>query len=109
MQAVSRSGVEFDICPTCRGVWLDRGELEKLMGVAKEEGGVEARGRIDALRDESRRYEAPQPAPPPQPRYEEPRHDPRYSDPRYHDQRRWDDDYYRRKKRKGLDIFDIFD
>jgi len=110
MQSVSRSGVEFDMCPTCRGVWLDRGELEKLMGVAREEGGAEARGRIDTLREESRRYDPAPPPPPPAPRYEEPRHhDPRYSDPRYHDPRRWDDDYYRRKKRKGLDIFDIFD
>lgn len=31
MQTVDRSGVQFDMCPTCRGVWLDRGELEKLM------------------------------------------------------------------------------
>ena len=31
MQTVDRAGVQFDICPTCRGVWLDRGELEKLM------------------------------------------------------------------------------
>ena len=28
MQTVNRSDVQFDICPTCRGVWLDRGELE---------------------------------------------------------------------------------
>jgi len=26
-----RSGVEIDYCPECRGVWLDRGELEKLL------------------------------------------------------------------------------
>jgi uncharacterized protein len=26
-----RSGVEFDYCPTCRGVWLDRGELDKIL------------------------------------------------------------------------------
>jgi hypothetical protein len=26
-----RSGVEIDYCPQCRGVWLDRGELEKLI------------------------------------------------------------------------------
>lgn len=25
-------GIEIDICPKCRGVWLDRGELEKLAG-----------------------------------------------------------------------------
>ena len=31
MQMLERSGVQFDMCPTCRGVWLDRGELEKLM------------------------------------------------------------------------------
>lgn len=31
MQTVERAGVQFDMCPTCRGVWLDRGELEKLM------------------------------------------------------------------------------
>ena len=36
MQAVQRSGVEFDMCPACRGVWLDRGELEKLVGMARE-------------------------------------------------------------------------
>lgn len=26
-----RQGVEIDYCPQCRGVWLDRGELDKLM------------------------------------------------------------------------------
>lgn len=26
-----RQGVEIDYCPTCRGVWLDRGELDKLV------------------------------------------------------------------------------
>lgn len=26
-----RSGVEIDYCPKCRGVWLDRGELDKLI------------------------------------------------------------------------------
>jgi hypothetical protein len=26
-----RSGVEIDYCPTCRGVWLDRGELDKII------------------------------------------------------------------------------
>ena len=26
-----RQGIEIDYCPQCRGVWLDRGELEKLM------------------------------------------------------------------------------
>lgn len=26
-----RAGVEVDYCPTCRGVWLDRGELDKII------------------------------------------------------------------------------
>jgi Zn-finger nucleic acid-binding protein len=26
-----RQGVEIDYCPTCRGVWLDRGELDKIV------------------------------------------------------------------------------
>ena len=30
-----KKGVEIDYCPECRGIWLDRGELEKL--IAKEE------------------------------------------------------------------------
>ena len=30
-----KSGVEIDYCPECRGIWLDRGELEKLLN--KEE------------------------------------------------------------------------
>jgi hypothetical protein len=31
MTQVLRSGVELDVCPQCRGVWLDRGDLEKLL------------------------------------------------------------------------------
>jgi len=26
-----RQGIEIDYCPDCRGVWLDRGELDKLI------------------------------------------------------------------------------
>jgi Zn-finger nucleic acid-binding protein len=26
-----RSGIEIDYCPECRGVWLDRGELDKIL------------------------------------------------------------------------------
>ena len=36
MQTVDRAGVQFDMCPTCRGVWLDRGELEKLMAAGAQ-------------------------------------------------------------------------
>jgi Zn-finger nucleic acid-binding protein len=31
LRAVDRQGIEIDICPRCRGVWLDRGELDKLL------------------------------------------------------------------------------
>lgn len=31
LQIADRSGVEIDYCPRCRGVWLDRGELEKII------------------------------------------------------------------------------
>lgn len=37
-----RSGVEIDYCPKCRGVWLDRGELDKIIdrtGVSAPEQG----------------------------------------------------------------------
>lgn len=26
-----RQGIEIDYCPTCRGVWLDRGEIDKIV------------------------------------------------------------------------------
>ncbi|HEX2873099.1 MAG TPA: zf-TFIIB domain-containing protein [Polyangiaceae bacterium] len=32
-----REGVEIDVCPSCRGIWLDRGELEKLRARATSE------------------------------------------------------------------------
>lgn len=32
-----RSGIEIDYCPTCRGVWLDRGELDKIVERAARE------------------------------------------------------------------------
>ena len=91
MQTVNRSDVQFDICPTCRGVWLDRGELEKLMGAAQDGGG-------GAEYRQTR---------PPERRFEDQRH---YDDRHRHEsERRWSDDDYRKKKRRGFDIFDIFD
>ncbi len=37
-----RSGVEIDYCPQCRGVWLDRGELDKIIDRANEAMGASA-------------------------------------------------------------------
>ena len=46
-----RQGIEIDYCPQCRGVWLDRGELDKIIERS-------ATGAAPA--------QQPQPAPPPQ-------------------------------------------
>jgi Zn-finger nucleic acid-binding protein len=83
MQTMERSGVQFDMCPSCRGVWLDRGELEKLMTSATEDG----------------RAAAPAPQASSQP----------WGGQTHRDEpRRYADDYrYRKKKRDS--IFDIFD
>jgi Zn-finger nucleic acid-binding protein len=39
-----RQGIEIDYCPTCRGVWLDRGELDKLI-----ERSVQVAGAVPAV------------------------------------------------------------
>jgi len=31
LQMTERQGIEIDYCPACRGVWLDRGELDKII------------------------------------------------------------------------------
>ncbi|MDJ0821158.1 MAG: zf-TFIIB domain-containing protein [Paracoccaceae bacterium] len=66
-----RSGVEIDFCPTCRGVWLDRGELDKII-------------------ERSAAYTAPPP-------------------PQQHAPRGYDDGRYRKKKRGGGFLEDLFD
>ena len=45
--AVDRNGVTVDACPRCRGVWLDRGELDKLIDLeaaASDDFANEIRG-----------------------------------------------------------------
>ncbi len=32
-----RSGIEIDYCPRCRGIWLDRGELDRLLEKASQD------------------------------------------------------------------------
>lgn len=34
-----RQGIEIDYCPECRGVWLDRGELDKVIERSERESG----------------------------------------------------------------------
>lgn len=100
MSAVNRSGIEFDMCPQCRGVWLDRGELEKLMALSREEGEASQAAAPAA---------APRPEHRPQPRqdYRPDYRSERPYDERYRGEHR--DDHYRYKKRKRFDLFDIFD
>ncbi len=38
-----RQGIEIDYCPKCRGVWLDRGELDKIIERATATEGATAR------------------------------------------------------------------
>ena len=61
-----RSGIEIDYCPTCRGVWLDRGELDKI--IERSEQPQPAAARVDPYEqerdqrraDQDRRYSEPQ-------------------------------------------------
>lgn len=98
MQNVARSGVELDMCPQCRGVWLDRGELEKILEGGREvrQADVQARERFDREIDTFHR---------------DPdgwkRSHPYDGEAKRH--RYEDDDYHHRKKKRGFDIFDIFD
>lgn len=57
-----RQGVEIDYCPECRGVWLDRGELDKII-------------------DKSGSFQAPSSQPQPQPEtYRQPEQRQHYDD-----------------------------
>jgi Zn-finger nucleic acid-binding protein len=37
MRQIRRYGIELDVCPTSGGVWLDKGELEKLITLVSDE------------------------------------------------------------------------
>jgi Zn-finger nucleic acid-binding protein len=76
MRVYERSGVTVDQCTECRGIFLDRGELEKLF---------EAEANWNTRQAQSRPA-TPQPGyapPPPQPGYAPPPPPPGYSQPTY--------------------------
>lgn len=54
MRQIRRYGIELDVCPTSGGVWLDKGELEKLITLVSDEASeAEAdRSREPGYRDE---------------------------------------------------------
>jgi Zn-finger nucleic acid-binding protein len=50
-----RQGIEIDYCPKCRGVWLDRGELDKLIERGDHDDDDDDRRR-EGDRDRGREY-----------------------------------------------------
>ena len=61
-----RNNIETDYCPSCRGVWLDKGELDKFIEFASQNTGFQ--------QPQQPAYQQPQ-----TPRYQDPR--PQYSNP----------------------------
>ena len=57
LQMSERSGVEVDYCPRCRGVWLDRGELDKILDRAERELRVPGDDVDDDDFDRGRAYD----------------------------------------------------
>jgi len=88
LKMTDRSGVEIDYCPKCRGVWLDRGELDKII----ERAAVDT---PEPTMTSARPVAMPEP-----PRHRE--------DDRYRDR---DDDRYdkRYRKKRGGFLSEIFD
>jgi len=76
-----RQGIEIEYCPNCRGVWLDRGELDKIIErVALTQGGSPRSPNLSQGR----------------------------GSPAYPEHRNYDDDYRRKKKQRGI-LGELFD
>ena len=84
-----RAGVEIDYCPECRGVWLDRGELDKILERAESEA--------------SRSSAPPAPQPPTRTSYDD--RERRYDDDR---DRRYDDHGGHRGRKKEHWLGELF-
>jgi len=48
-----RQGVEIDYCPKCRGVWLDKGELDKIIEKSQGEMRQQNQDRFDEDDDDN--------------------------------------------------------
>ena len=96
-----RSGIEIDYCPECRGVWLDRGELDKILERAAADVPPAAPVAAPA---------APQPreAQYRETQYQEPRYDSRRYD-RGSDDRAYGTRQPYRKKKKEHWLTELFD
>jgi Zn-finger nucleic acid-binding protein len=51
LKEIERYGVMIDLCPGCKGCWLDRGELEKIAAMEEEESGTVSGVRDSGQRD----------------------------------------------------------
>lgn len=52
-----RQGVEIDYCPKCRGVWLDRGELDKIIERSSQPAPTSRRDDDDWDDDDKYKYQ----------------------------------------------------
>ena len=92
LQMTERQGVEIDYCPSCRGIWLDRGELDKIL-----ERSRATPDRYDDDDDDYRRE-------PPRGGYEG-----RPYDRDYDDRNRPPSGQYPKRKRRGSFLEDLLD
>lgn len=96
-----RNGVEIDYCPKCRGVWLDRGELDKILDRAADAAPAASAAPV---------REAPARPGDPAPVYQrEPARPAAHQDRRGHRYDDDDDDYRPRRKRRDSFLSDLFD
>lgn len=91
LQMAERHGIEIDYCPSCRGVWLDRGELDKIIERVGSGAAVPPPAPVQAQ---------PAPAPPPVMH-----RDTRHLGQRYEDNR----GHGYRKKKKDSFLSELFD
>lgn len=82
-----RQGIEIDYCPSCRGVWLDRGELDKLI---EKSSAMNVQAAAPQTQPQSQSMHQP----PPQQAYHQPY-------PQRHDSKH----YYQKKPKNWLSEF----
>ncbi|XLZ71386.1 zf-TFIIB domain-containing protein [Massilia sp. SR12] len=97
-----RQGIEIDYCPNCRGVWLDRGELDKI--IERSMQGAPAPAAAAAPTPAATQF-GHQPQRAPDPRYQQP--DPRYQ--QHGGYSHGHGSYPQHKKKKEGFLSDLFD
>ena len=96
-----RQGIEIDYCPQCRGVWLDRGELDKIIERSTASAPArEERRDYDRERPHERGYDRD---------YGYDRERDRDRDHDKHYDKHYDDYKKRKKKRPGSFLEDLFE